>query len=217
MSLFEEHKAERRARILAAARRADRGARLRRAHHARPRPREPGLGADALQPLRRQAGAAARRARGHVRGGGRGASRRCRTGNVVDRALATCDAGNADLLAVPRYSRELILLFLTSPRDGGRSAGHRPSATSELMADILRDGQKAGDIEPWVDAVACSSRRMFAHYQLAMIEWARGEIDADEFQVGDPLRHVRRCCSASRAGEPARQLTRRLREGSKRR
>jgi AcrR family transcriptional regulator len=103
-----------------------------------------------------------------------------KTGSVVDRALATCDAGNSDLLAVPRYSRELILLFLTSP---DTAPLRRSSAESyaELMADILRDGQQAGEIETWVDPLVLS-RRMFAHYQLTMIEWARGEIDADAFR-----------------------------------
>jgi AcrR family transcriptional regulator len=104
-----------------------------------------------------------------------------RTGGVVDRALATCDAGNADLLAVPRYSRELILLFLTSP---DTAPLRRSSAESyaELMAGVLRDGQAAGEIEPWVDPLI-HARRMFAHYQLTMIEWARGEITADAFRA----------------------------------
>lgn len=104
-----------------------------------------------------------------------------RTGNVVDRALATCDAGNADVLSAPRYSRELILLFLTSSETAPL---RRTSAESyaELMADLLRDGQKAGEIESWIDPLVLS-QRMFAHYQLAMIEWARGELDTEGFRA----------------------------------
>src|SRR5215470_14816228 len=180
MSLFEEHKAERRARILAAAREliAERGydgltmrdlARASRVSVPTLYNLFGGKQAILLGELESTfatvvAGIAS-----------------AKTGNVVDRALATCDAGNADLLAVPRYSRELILLFLTSTE-----ASELRRATAErfvaLMADILRDGRKAGEIERWIDPLVLA-RRMFAHYQLAMIEWARGEIDADAFRA----------------------------------
>lgn len=180
MTLFEEHKAERRARILAAARRliAERGYNgltmrdLARAS----RVSVPTLynlfgGKQALLLGELESTFAA------VVAG----VERARDGNVVDRALATCDAGNDELLAAPRYSRELILLFLTS---SDTAALRRASADryGEIMADVLRDGQSAGDVEPWVDP-ALLARRMFAHYQLAMIEWARGEIDADAFRT----------------------------------
>ena len=179
MSLFEEHKAERRKRILAAAREliAERGydgLTMRDLAEAS-RVSVPTLynlfgGKQALLLGELESTFAT------VVAGIEGA----RTGNVVDRALATCDAGNADLLAAPRYSRELILLFLTS----SETAPLRRSSAegyAELMAGLLRDGQKAGDIEPWVDPLVLA-RRMFAHYQLAMIEWARGELDTGGFR-----------------------------------
>jgi hypothetical protein len=50
-----------------------------------------------------------------------------------------------------------------------------------LMADILRAGQASGEVESWIEPLVLA-RRMFAHYQLTMIEWARGEIDADGFR-----------------------------------
>jgi AcrR family transcriptional regulator len=180
MNLFEEHKAERRARILAAAREliAERGydgLTMRDLARAS-RVSVPTLynlfgGKQALLLGELESTFAA------VVAG----IATARTGGVVDRALATCDAGNADLLAVPRYSRELILLFLTSP---DTAPLRRSSAESyaELMAGVLRDGQAAGEIEPWVDPLI-HARRMFAHYQLTMIEWARGEITADAFRA----------------------------------
>ncbi len=180
MNLFEEHKAERRARILAAAREliAERGydgLTMRDLARAS-RVSVPTLynlfgGKQALLLAELESTFAA------VVAG----IATARTGGVVDRAIATCDAGNADVLAVPRYSRELILLFLTSP---DTTLLRRSSAESyaELMAGILRDGQAAGEIEPWVDPLI-HARRMFAHYQLTMIEWARGEIDADAFRA----------------------------------
>ncbi len=180
MSLFEEHKAERRARILKAARdliaaRGYDGLTMRDLAVAS-RVSVPTLynlfgGKQALLLGELEATFAAVV----------GSIEKVRAGDVVARALATCDAGNADLLAVPRYSRELILLFLTA----GDTAPLRRAIAERyvsLMADILRDGQAAGEIQAWIDPLVLS-RRMFAHYQLAMIEWARGELDAGEFQA----------------------------------
>ena len=180
MSLFEEHKAERRARILKAARaliaeRGYEGLTMRDLADAS-RVSVPTLynlfgGKQAILLGELEATFAAVVASiEHVP-----------AGNVVARALATCDAGNADLLAVPRYSRELILLFLTSP---DTAPLRRASAQRyvELMAEVLRDGQAAGEIHEWIEPLALA-RSMFAHYQLVMIDWARGEIDSDQFQA----------------------------------
>jgi AcrR family transcriptional regulator len=180
MSLFEEHKAERRKRILATAREliAERGydGLTMRALAEASRVSVPTLynlfgGKQAILLGELESTFA------DVVAG----IEQARTGNVVDRALATCDAGNAELLGTPRYSRELILLFLTSSETAPlrRSSAE---AYAGLMADLLRDGQRAGDVAAWIDP-ALLSRRMFAHYQLAMIEWARGELDEDGFRA----------------------------------
>ena len=180
MSLFEEHKAERRTRILRAARQliAERGydgLTMRDLARAS-RVSVPTLynlfgGKQALLLGELEVTFAAVVA----------SIENVKTGTSVERALATCDAGNNDLLAVPRYSRELILLFLTSDDTAGvrREVAER---YARLMAGILRAGQAAGEIQPWVDPLTMS-RRMFAHYTIAMIEWARGEIGADEFRA----------------------------------
>jgi AcrR family transcriptional regulator len=207
MNLFEEHKAERRARILAAARaliaeRGYDGLTMRDLAQAS-RVSVPTLynlfgGKQALL-LGELESTFATVVAGIAT---------ARTGNVVDRALATCDAGNADLLAVPRYSRELILLFLTSPETAElrRSSAER---FAELMAGIVRDGQQAGDIETWVDPLVLA-RRMFAHYQLAMIEWARGELDADAFRAATRFGTCVMLLGVAR-GRARRQLTTELR------
>ncbi len=207
MNLFEEHKAERRERILATAREliAERGydgLTMRDLAHAS-RVSVPTLynlfgGKQAILLGELESTFAA------VVAG----IATVRTGNVADRALATCDAGNADLLAVPQYSRELILLFLTSAEtaDLRRSSAEKFTA---LMADILRDGQKADEIEPWVDPLVLS-RRMFAHYQLAMIEWARGELDAEAFRAATRFGMCVMLLGVAR-GRARRQLTAELR------
>jgi len=203
MGLFEEHKAERRARILVAAReliaaRGYDGLTMRDLAKAS-RVSVPTLynlfgGKQALLLGELESTFAA------VVAG----TEQARTGSVVDRALATCDAGNADLLAVPRYSRELILLFLTSSE---KAEVRRASAESyaELMANVLRDGQKAGEIQPWIDPLVFA-RGMFAHYQLAMIEWARGEMDTDGFRAATRFGMCAMLLGVTR-GKAQRQVT----------
>lgn len=180
MGLFEEHKAERRARILLAAReliaeRGYEGLTMRDLARAS-RVSVPTLynlfgGKQALILGELEATFAA------VVAG----IAEVRTGDVIARARATCEAGNADLLAMPRYSRELILLFLTAEETAPLRRG-MAERYADLMADVLRDGQAAGEIQPWIEPLILA-RRMFAHYQLSMIEWARGELGADEFQA----------------------------------
>lgn len=180
MSLFEEHKAERRARILRAARQliAERGydgLTMRDLARAS-RVSVPTLynlfgGKQALLLGELEVTFATVVA----------SIENVKTGTSVERALATCDAGNNDLLAVPRYSRELILLFLTA-EDTADVRRQVAESYARLMAGILRAGQAAGEIQAWVDPLT-TSRRMFAHYTIAMIEWARGEIGADEFRA----------------------------------
>ncbi len=207
MNLFEEHKAERRTRILAAARaliaeRGFAGLTMRDLSRAS-RVSVPTLynlfgGKHALILGEIESTFAAVVAGVATAG----------SGTVVERALASCDAGNAELLAEPRYSRELILLFLTSTE-----ASELRRATAErfvaLMADILRDGQKAGEVETWIDPLLVA-RRMFAHYQLAMIEWARGELDADALRAATRFGMCVMLRGVAR-GAALRRLTRELR------
>ena len=55
-----------------------------------------------------------------------------------------------------------------------------------LMADVLADGQVTREIVRWVDPTILAGR-MFAHYVHAMIEWAGGELEDDEFRATTEL------------------------------
>jgi AcrR family transcriptional regulator len=180
MSLFEEHKAERRGRILAAARAliAERGyggltmrdlARASRVSVPTLYNLFGGKQALLLGELEETFAVVVR------------SLEQARGGNFVERALATCEAGNEDLLAAPRYSHELIHVFLTAEetRPIRREMGER---YAQLMAGILRDGQAAGELEPGMDVVVVA-RRMFAYYIQTMIEWGQGELDANQFRA----------------------------------
>ncbi len=184
MSLLAEHKAERRARILAAARRliaahGFEGLTMRELARAS-RVSVPtvynlfgGKHAVLFAELEETFTIVAQTLAG---AGGR---------SVVERAFAVCAAGNRDLLAAPAYSRELVHVFLVSTETRAmRRAMHERYVA--LMAEVLRDGQAAGDIAAWVDTTVIATR-MFAHYVHAMIEWAEGELDDGEFSAATEL------------------------------
>jgi AcrR family transcriptional regulator len=127
--------------------------------------------------------------------------------SFVERALALCEAGDRDLLAVPRFSRELVHVFLVSKESAAAHAiGERYIA---LMAGVLGDGQAAGELVAWVDPVAVATR-MYAHYVQAMIEWATGNLDDAEFQRATHLGMCLMLLGLAR-GRAARALERQTR------
>jgi len=78
-----------------------------------------------------------------------------------------------------------------------------------MMVGILVDAQVAGEVAAWVDP-AVLARRMFAHYEHTMIQWAQEELDAEGFQAATRFG----MCVMLRAvvrGRAARELERRLR------
>jgi AcrR family transcriptional regulator len=184
MSLIAEHKAERRARILAAARQliAERGfegltmrelARASRVSVPTVYNLFGGKHAVLMAELEETFTVVVRSLEA---AGGR---------SVVERAFAMCDAGNRDLLAVPAYSRELMHVFLASEATRSlRLSMHERYVA--LMADVLRDGQAAGEIVAWADPTAVA-RRSFAHYVHTVLEWAEGDLDDDEFRAATEL------------------------------
>ncbi len=207
MSLLEEHKAERRARILGAARaliaaRGFDGLTMRDLARAS-RVSVPTLynlfgGKQALLAGElEETFAAVADALG-----------KASAGTFADRAFATIEAGTDALLATPRYSRELVRLFLTSPDT--RPVRHAVADRYvTLMAGVLRDAQAARALVAWADPVEVS-RRMFAHYTHVMIEWAQGDLDDAGFRTAARLGACLLLLGLAR-GAPARTLARRAR------
>ena len=212
MSLFDEHKAERRARILAAAREliAERGyegltmRNLARAARV------------SVPTLYNLFGGKQALLLGELEEMFQTVSatlERVRDGSFVERAFAVCDAGTEDLLAAPRYSRELTHLFLVS-EETKPVRQEIAQRYVEMMASVLRDAQAAGDLAAWVDP-ATVSRRMFSHYTHAMIEWAQGELDDDEFRASTELGMALMLLGIAR-GRAVRALERRARQAQPR-
>lgn len=180
MGLLEQQKAERRARILAAARDliAARGyAGLTMRELARvSRVSVPTLynlfgGKQALL-VGELEETLARMVEGVARAAGRG---------VVERAFSGVEAVNRDLRAVPRYTRELLHWLLASEesRRLRRDMAHRYIA---VTADSLRAGQAAGEIAAWVDVTAVATA-IHQHYTRIAESWALGELDDAGFEA----------------------------------
>lgn len=97
-------------------------------------------------------------------------------GDFVDRAMAYCSAAWEELCEGPSYCRALTRMFLTaSDKDDLRR--QTDGAYIGVMAELLREAQADGDIEAWVDVNKLSAS-MYTQYTLAMIRWAKDELDA---------------------------------------
>jgi AcrR family transcriptional regulator len=132
-----------------------------------------------------------------------------RGGSFVERAFAGCEAANRELLLTPGYSRELVHLFLVSEET---RAIRREIAERyiEEMAAVLRDGQAAGELVAWADPTAVATRA-YAHYVQAMIGWALGDLDAAEFRAATLFGLCLMLLGLTR-GRAVRDLERRARE-----
>ncbi len=155
-------------------------------------------------------------------GGARGRS-------FVARASAACDAGTRELLKTPRYWRELVQLFLVSEETRVIRRDNEAQYVT-LMAGLLVDAQRAGDVVPWADPVAVA-RCMFAQYLQTMIQWAKGDLDDAGLRAMTALgaglvllgvargrareQLERRVRAAQRQLAPARRSPRRRQEGER--
>ncbi len=208
MGLAEEHKAERRGRILAASRKliAERGyagLTMRDLADAA-RVSVPTLynlfgSKDAIVAAEMEAtGALISGALATVRGG-----------DFLDRASALCAAGVRVMMAVPGYYREMARVFTNSSEMGGVRRAIEDQYIA-VMADNLRSGQAAGHLAAWVDADALA-QHLFAHFMSAFLGWCCNDLDDDAFP-----RHVDYGLSllllGVTQGPPARRLEQRIRE-----
>ena len=93
--------------------------------------------------------------------------------SFVDRANAMCLATQNALLEMPDYARELVLALLTSDNQV-RQAIDRQSV--ELTANLLRLGQAEGELVEWADPELVAGA-MYMALVASMIRWAKRELD----------------------------------------
>jgi AcrR family transcriptional regulator len=179
MSLFDEHKAERRGRILAAARRlvAERGydgLTMRDLAHAA-RVSVPTLynlfgSKDAILAAELEATASRIAARVSTAESG-----------FFARGAAMFDAGMAMIEEGPEFFRAVMRMFLTSPE----SAPVRRRVEDgfiALMAANLAAAKRAGELADWAEPTIVA-RHMFAQYMSTFLAWGIGEVDLPTFRA----------------------------------
>ena len=135
-------------------------------------------------------------------------------GDAVERAAALLQAGIRNLVRVPGYYRQLVHLMLTS-RENDELRHTIEDQYVALMAGNLRAGQADGELADWLDADVLA-RQMFFTFMMAVLGWARGEVDgarlADVAAYGQCLLllGVARGGSAARLADRVRRLQRKL-------
>jgi AcrR family transcriptional regulator len=106
----------------------------------------------------------------------------------VSAAMELCAVGHGEVLLAPEYYRELIGLFLVSKeaRPIRKSLAERNIA---LMARVVASGQARGEIVDWVDPVALSAT-LYSQYTSATIDWANRKLDDDALQATTSYGHA---------------------------
>jgi AcrR family transcriptional regulator len=101
--------------------------------------------------------------------------------SFVTRAAAMCEASQNAFLEMPDYARELVLSFLAS--DETQSVRHAMDEKSvQLMATLLELGRDGGELVPWADPRLVAGA-MYMALVAATIRWAKREIDDDGLRL----------------------------------
>lgn len=179
MSLFEEHKAERRGRIMAAARRlvVERGydgLTMRDLARAA-RVSVPTLynlfgSKDAI--LVAELEASAVRIASRLTSGG---------DSFFERGMASFDAGMALIEESPELYRAAMRMFMTSPETAPMRRRVEDGYIA-IMAANLSAAKAAGQLADWAEP-AIVARHMFGLYVSAFLAWGGGELDLPSFRA----------------------------------
>ena len=101
-------------------------------------------------------------------------------GGAVERAATLLAAGIRNLVAVPDYYRQLVHVMLTSEETDELRHSIEDQYVA-LMAGNLRAGQADGELAEWFDADVLA-RQMFFTFMMVVLGWARGELDDEALQ-----------------------------------
>lgn len=179
MSLFEEHKAERRTRILAAARalvaeRGYDGLTMRDLAHAA-RVSVPTLynlfgSKDAILVAELEATASRIAARVSLAEAG-----------FFARGAAMFEAGMGMIEEAPEFFRAVMRMFLTSPESAPVRRRIEDGFIAMMAANLIA-AKHAGQLADWAEP-AIVARHMFAQYMSAFLAWGIGELDLPTFRA----------------------------------
>ena len=99
--------------------------------------------------------------------------------DFVDKVLAVYRAGASVVTSMPAYYQRLLQLLAVSS-DGQSARRDVEGRFIDMMAAILAEGQAEGLLAAWVDPTALS-REMWSRYVIALGRWALGELEPQRF------------------------------------
>jgi AcrR family transcriptional regulator len=102
------------------------------------------------------------------------------SGDAIDRAAALLEAGLRNMLDVPDYNRALVHIML-SHRETDPIRHDIEDRYIDMMAANLAAGQADGELADWFDSYVLA-RQMFATFMTSMLGWASGDLDDDDFR-----------------------------------
>ena len=97
------------------------------------------------------------------------------------RGFATFDTGMRLIEDSPEFFRAVTRMFLTSP-DSAPLRQRADTVSAAVMRDTLASAQRAGEIHAWVDLDTVTMHAM-ALYNSWYLRWALGEIDLPAFRA----------------------------------
>jgi AcrR family transcriptional regulator len=110
------------------------------------------------------------------------------TGDFVSRierapgdVVAVVDAAVQELLRMPRYYRALLMVLVSSDA-AGPARRHADRALADQFDAAIAELDEAGHLVPWIDRVVLRER-LHAHLDMTSLEWARGGFTASAFRA----------------------------------
>jgi AcrR family transcriptional regulator len=97
---------------------------------------------------------------------------------LVDRTLAIYVGGARELFATPGYYRELFRMFFTNPQIGCVTEQRYIALMSANLAAARADGE----LSDWVDPAAVA-RQLFSLYSYQMLGWSIGNLTDEQFEA----------------------------------
>lgn len=97
----------------------------------------------------------------------------------------TVDVGHDVLLENPSYTRALIRVFLSS-EDAVAARREADEPSIALIRAALRAGQESGEVLAWIDPQLAAST-LYAIYMSGLLLWASHEIEEEELRLTTKL------------------------------
>jgi AcrR family transcriptional regulator len=134
-------------------------------------------------------------------------------GDTIARAAALQEVGLRSMLAVPGFYRELVHVMLSTP-ETDQLRREVEEQYIAVMAGNLRAGQAAGELADWFDPDVLA-RQLYVTMMMAVLGWARGDLDDEGFLQAAAYGQCMLLLGVAR-GDGADRLMKRARSAEKR-